>query len=559
MSYPADPAQQIHPEIPKGQVLQFDVDHSSIFPGTKRTIFVYIPAKYRPDKPACLYVGLDGMQFHEAAVFDYLITKEEMPVTIGVFIRPGEIKEDSTTVIRYNRSHEFDSMNDDFVRFLLNELLPEIEKRKTSDGRSIRISRDPNDCAIGGASTGGIGAFTTAWQRPDAFSRVFSAIGTFVSMRGGDQYPGLIRKTDPKPIRIFLEDGASDSWNPLFGSWYANNVAMEAALSFAGYEVAHSWGNGGHNGKHADAIFPDVMRWLWKGWPQKVQNGRTNNNMLGAILQDDEPWKLVDGSLKPARAITADPDGEVLLQDSSGSIYRVQANGRIKPVIKINGEALACDAKGNIKLIESDSTGLFDIGQKGELSLVDRGVAGKKLVVTHEDNIYITQPASGGTGPGKIWLIKPGGTAVAVDTGLRFASAITLSADHRMLLVAEDNTNWIYSYVIQNDGSLAYKQRWYWLHQTDNYGYSQVSDMAMDNAGNLYAATNLGVQVCDQNGRVRGILQLPYGPVTGLCFGGPDFSTLFVICSGKLYERKLKLNGVPSWGHPVYPKSAGAG
>jgi gluconolactonase len=186
-------------------------------------------------------------------------------------------------------------------------------------------------------------------------------------------------------------------------------------------------------------------------------------------------------------------------------------------------------------------------------------VAGKKLVVTHEDNIYITQPASGGTGPGKIWLIKPGGTAVAVDTGLRFASAITLSADHRMLLVAEDNTNWIYSYVIQNDGSLAYKQRWYWLHQTDNYGYSQVSDMAMDNAGNLYAATNLGVQVCDQNGRVRGILQLPYGPVTGLCFGGPDFSTLFVICSGKLYERKLKLNGVPSWGHPVYPKSAGAG
>ena len=140
-----------------------------------------------------------------------------------------------------------------------------------------------------------------------------------------------------------------------------------------------------------------------------------------------------------------------------------------------------------------------------------------------------------------------------------FASAITLSPDHKLLYVAEDNTNWIYSYVINDDGTLKDKERWYWLHQTDNYGYSKVADLAVDDHGNLYAATNLGVQVCDQNGRVRAILQLPGGPITGLCFGGHDFDTLFVICGGKIYKRKLKVKGVPSWAPPVKVESQGAG
>jgi len=127
------------------------------------------------------------------------------------------------------------------------------------------------------------------------------------------------------------------------------------------------------------------------------------------------------------------------------------------------------------------------------------------------------------------------------------------------LFVAEDNTNWIYSYVIQSDGSLANKERWYWLHQTDNYGYSRVWDLAVDNGGNLYAATNAGIQVCDENGRVRAILQLPNGLITGMCFAGPDFDTLYVICDGRLYKRKLKVKGVPSWAAPIYPNSIGAG
>ncbi len=558
LSYPADPAKQPHPEIPKGEVLKFDFNTPAIYPGTKRTYWVYVPAQYNPNKPACLYVDMDDVQFSAPTVFDYLINKGEMPVTIGVFIGSGTVMKNDTEAVRYNRSHEFDSMNNDFVNFLLNELLPDVENKKTSDGRAIRISKDANDHAIAGASSGAICGFTAAWQRPDAFSRVFSAIGTYVGMRGGDQYPVLIRKTEPKPIRIFLQDGSNDAWNPLFANWYTSNLAMEAALSFSGYEVAHSWGNGGHDGKQADAIFPDVMRWLWKGWPQKVQNGKTNNNMLTTILPDGETWQPVNDDIKQAASITSGPGGEVVMQDSAGWINKIDINGKVSQLAKTKSGVIACDINGTMNLIGQTGVGLLIITANGKQGVISKNIEGKKLVVTSL-GIYITQPALTQADPGKVLLVKPDGRITDADAGLRFASAITISPDRSQLFVAEDNTNWIYSYVIQNDGSLKYKQKWYWLHQTDNYGYSQVFDMAMDNEGNLYAATNAGIQVCDQNGRVRAILQFPNGLITGLCFGGTDFNTLFVICDGHIYKRKLKVKGVPSWAAPVHPQSIGAG
>ena len=558
LSYPADPAQQPHPEIPKGEVLKFEFNRSAIFPGTQRTYWVYIPAAYKPEKPACLYVDMDGVQFNAPTVFDYLINKGEMPVTIGVFVSSGVVMKNDKDVVRYNRSHEFDSMNNDFVNFLLNELLPDVEKQKATDGRAIVLSKDANDHAIAGASSGAICGFTAAWQRPDAFSRVYSSIGTYVGMRGGDQYPELVRKTEPKPIRIFLQDGYNDAWNPLFGNWYTANLAMEAALSFAGYEVAHSWGNGGHDGVQATAIFPDVMRWLWKGWPQKVQNGKTNNNMLPEILIDSEKWGPVE-LLDKVVAVTAGPGGDVLVYDSLGQVQKIDTNNKINLITSLKAEAIAGNANNTINFIGPNGKGLFAVAAGGKQSKIAENVYGKKLAVTEQGNVYITQPGLNLNDEGKIWLVKPGGGATVVDKGLRFASAICLSPDRNQLFVAEDNTNWIYSFVIKPDGSLAYRQKWYWLHQADNFGYSRVWDLAVDNEGNLYAATNLGIQVCDQNGRVRAILQLPYGQITGLCFGGRNFDTLFIICSGKLYKRKMKVNGVPAWSAPVYPKSAGAG
>src|SRR5262249_49559909 len=258
---------------PEGEVAKYSFDKSKIFPGTVRDYSIYVPRQYDPEKPACLYVGQDGVQYRAPQVFDELIDKKEMPVVIGVFITPGRVKAPNGQAMdRFNRSYEYDSLGDNYVRFLLEEILPEVETKKTSDGRPIRLSRDGNDRCIAGASSGAICAFTAAWERPDSFRRVFSAIGTYVGLRGGDVYPTLIRKDEPQPSRVFLQDGGSDL-TIYRGDWWMASQEMERALTFAGYEVNHEWGTGGHSGQHATQIFPDAMRWLWKDWPRPVKAG----------------------------------------------------------------------------------------------------------------------------------------------------------------------------------------------------------------------------------------------------------------------------------------------
>ncbi|HLQ77281.1 MAG TPA: SMP-30/gluconolactonase/LRE family protein, partial [Terriglobia bacterium] len=264
------------------------------------------------DKPACVYVGLDALDFAVPIVFDNLIYKHDMPITIAIGIASGVLDSAlSPHNPRFNRSFEFDGLNDRLARFVLEEVFPEIERRKTPDGLPIRLSRDPNDRATGGGSTGAIGAFTLAWERPEAFRRVFSAIGTFVGMRGGDRYPVLIRKTEPKPIRIFMQDGANDEWmgGPEMGDWWMSNQTMDRALDFAGYQVEHVWGEGTHDGSHAASVFPDAMRWLWKDWPQPISAGHSQNVFLKAILLQGETWQKVDRNDPMARAVPVNPQG----------------------------------------------------------------------------------------------------------------------------------------------------------------------------------------------------------------------------------------------------------
>jgi gluconolactonase len=277
---------------PKGEVRKYTFDKSKVFPGTTRDYWIYVPTQYDPAKPACVYVNQDGDTYKAPAVFDELIAKGEMPVTIGVFVQPGKVKSPSTDALdRFNRSFEYDGLGDNYARFVLDELLPDVETKTTQDGKPIRLSKDGNDRAIGGASSGAIAAFTVAWERPDAFRRVFSSIGTYVGLRGGNVYPTLIRKYEPKPLRVFLEDGSGDQ-NIYGGDWWMANQEMERALIFAGYEVNHSWGTGGHNGEHATQIFPDAMRWLWKDYPAPIKVGE-GSKPLREILIPGEGWTLV--------------------------------------------------------------------------------------------------------------------------------------------------------------------------------------------------------------------------------------------------------------------------
>jgi gluconolactonase len=556
--YPLGPDSQQQPGVPKGEVIKLSFDKSKIFPGTVRDYWIYVPAQYTPDKPACVYVNQDGIQWQAPTVFDNLIHKKEIPVTIGVFIMHGKVmaaKADAA-LDRFNRSYEYDGLGDSYVRFLLDEILPEVETKKTSDGRAIRLSKSGNDRAIGGSSSGAIAAFTAAWERPDAFSRVFSTIGTYVGLRGGDRYSTLVRKYEPKPLRIFLQDGSNDL-NIYGGDWWMANQTLERALIFSGYEVTHVWGEGAHNGQHGTALFPDAMRWLWKDWPQPVKTGETKNPTLTALLIRGEGWQLVTEGYRFTEGPAANAKGEVFFTDGANSrILKIGLDGKVSPFItdskRGDGQAFGPDGRLYSAAVAEQKIIAYD--ESGKATVIAEGFRGNDVVVANNGNVYVTNPGATESEPSRVWLIKPDGEKKVVDTGgVRFTNGVALSPDQTLLYVADFRSHWVYSYQIQADGSLDHKQRYYWLHVPDNADDSAADGIRVDRDGRLYVATRLGIQVCDQAGRVQCIIQTPNGRISNLTFGGPNFDTLFATCGDKVYKRKLKVTGAPGWAAPNKP------
>ena len=557
-NYPINPDSQPQPGVPKGEILKFAFENSKIFPGTWREYWIYVPAQYKPDKPACVYVNQDGIQYEAPTVFDNLIFKKEMPVTIGVFVMHGRVKaaDANTALDRFNRSFEYDGLGDNYVRFLLEELLPEVETKGTSDGRAIRLSKNGNDRAIGGASSGAICAFNAAWERPLEFSRVFSSIGTYVGLRGAERYSTLVRKYEPKPIRIFLQDGSNDL-NIYAGDWWMANQTFERALIFAGYEVQHVWGEGAHNQKHPTFVFPDAMRWLWKGWPEPVRTGQTKNQMLSDILVPDQGWQLVSDGYRFTEGPAANSKGEVFFTDlAAGKAYKIGLDGKASLFVddskKSNGQAFGPD--GRLYAVATSEPKVIVYDARGKATTIAEGFVGNDIVVASNGNIYVTNPPiTGSTEPSKVWLIKPNGEKKVVDTGLNYANGVTLSPDQTLLYVADFLSHWVYSYQIQSDGTLAYKQRYYWLHESDSVDGSGADGMRVDRDGRLYVATRLGIQVCDQAGRVNAIIPTPNGRVSNVTFGGESFDVLFATCGDKVYKRKLKVKGAQAWDAPNKP------
>lgn len=275
--YVLGPDSKEQPGVPKGKVLDFEMKDSKAYPGFERKWWIYIPAQYDGTKPAALMVFQDGGGYvnrngawRVPTVFDNLIHKGEMPVTVGVFINPGDTplkpgeaprkRPDGRPASPRNRSVEFDTLGPAYATFLIDEILPEVRKH-------AKITDDPAASAICGASSGGICAFTVAWERPDRFGKVLTTIGSFTNIRGGHKYPEIVKSADKKPIRIFQQDGTNDIVNQ-FGSWPEGNKAMAAALQDKGYDHKMVWGEGAHNSKHGAAILPDALRWLWRDFPK---------------------------------------------------------------------------------------------------------------------------------------------------------------------------------------------------------------------------------------------------------------------------------------------------
>jgi len=261
-AYETHPDSLPQPGVPRGTVKQMPPWESKIFAGTKRDWWVYVPAQYTDASPAAVMVFQDGAgpKDYVPTVFDNLIAKKDMPVTVGIFIQPG-IRADGGA----NRSFEYDTLSDQYARFLLEEILPEVEK-------TVKLRHDAASRAISGASSGGICAFTVAWERPNEFSKVLSWIGSFTNIasgktvrEGGHNYEAMVRKTPRKPIRVFLQDGANDLDNNN-GNWPLANQTLAKSLSFARYDYRFEFGQGFHSNRHGRAILPDSLRWLWRGY-----------------------------------------------------------------------------------------------------------------------------------------------------------------------------------------------------------------------------------------------------------------------------------------------------
>ena len=533
--------------VPEGEIKGPFEWKSEIFPGTVRNYWVYVPQQYDEAKPACVMVVQDGLGRANAwrlpIVMDNLIHKEEIPVMIGIFIAPGVVPAVSENdQPRFNRSFEYDAMGDRYARFLLEEILPEV-------GKTYNLSDNPNDRAIGGASSGAICAFTVAWERPDEFRRVLSTIGTYVGLRGGNEYATLVRKTEPKPIRVWLQDGSKDL-NLYGGDWWVANQGMLSALNFAGYDVNHVWGDGGHDNR-AVSVIPDAMRWLWRDYPQPIEPsiGKGAKRRTD-ILIAGEDWQLVSEGHKFTEGPAVNARGEVFFTDiSNDRIHKIGNDGKVSVFAENTGGA-------NGLMFRADGKLLACAGRGKQIMLYDESGSAEALITGTTSNDIVVLPGGSGyfTDPNekKVWHFTANGTTKVVDEGIGFANGIHTTAGGEFIYVSDTRGRFVYSYRCQANGDLEFKQQYGYLHTPDDSGESGADGMTLDTDGRLYVTTKLGVQVLDQPGRVHLILRKPDdGWLSNCVFGGPKMDTLYVTCGGKVYKRKLNATGVVPWQKPA--------
>jgi enterochelin esterase family protein len=282
--------------VPKGKFAGPKVIPSEVFPGTQHTYSVYVPAQYDPAQPTAVMIFNDGQAMmaepgdvQAQYVLDNLIFRREIPVMLGVFINPGRRPDQPEPTPRdwgdrnTNRPEEYNPPTDKYARVIVEELMPALKKE-------FHLSANPELHGIMGASSGGCAAFSVAWFRPDDFRKVITFVGSFTDLRGEYIYPELVEQSERKPIRIFLQDGRNDNrgmrgdtYNPK-RDWFLQNVRLVSALTKKGYDVNYVWGIGNHGQKQGGAIFPDMMRWLWRDQPVSTDpNDKVERSFRGAV------------------------------------------------------------------------------------------------------------------------------------------------------------------------------------------------------------------------------------------------------------------------------------
>jgi gluconolactonase len=523
-------------EIPHGRIVSFGYAESKIFPGTQRSVTVYIPEQIDSRIPACVYVQQDGFDQRQNLnlILDSLIANHEIPVTVGVFVTPGYVHlSDKNAMGRPNRCFEYDNVGDNYVRFLLEEILPAVAKNY-----HLNLTKNGNDRAIGGVSSGGISAFNAGWEHPDAFSRIYCVSGSFVGFRGGNMFPVFIRKTEAKPLRVYLTTGTQDMEN-CAGDWSLLDMEMDKALKFSGYDYQFLLLKGGHGVGWKDH-FAEAMRFLWKGWPSPVKAGLSAPRIRDIILPE-EGWQLVKGDFHDIRGAACNSKGEVFFTDMSmNKIYRIAADGNINEFRSNTGfcNGLSFGANDELYTVSTKTGKIMRYDTSGTQMLYADGIHGYYILANPDGGVYITGKDHLNE-PDKIWLVRDGRKDI-VDYGLKSATGIAMTPDRNFLTIGEGQSHFAFSYQIMPDGKLVNRERFFSLHLQDWEENAGVEALCYDKEGHLYVATRLGIQVCTWDGPTQVILPLPNGRVTGICFGGADLDMLFAFCGDKVYKRKLK-------------------
>jgi enterochelin esterase family protein len=278
------------PGMPRGKLDGKHVHTSKLYEGMTSDYWVYVPAQYDAATPAPVMVWQDGevlvnreLPSRAQIVFDNLTHEKKIPPIIQVLISPG------LSGSRRMRSILYDTVNDTYARFLVDEVLAEV-------GKKYNLRSDGYSRAIAGDSSGGICAFNAAWFRPEWFTRVLSRIGSFTSIQwqpgkldGGNIYPFAIRKQPKRNIRVWLQDGSGDLENN-HGSWPMQNIAMANSLKLRGYDFRFTWGNGTHsrNGGHAELA--EELVWLWRDYDP----GKTSQEFTPDPGEKEKPFFRVE-------------------------------------------------------------------------------------------------------------------------------------------------------------------------------------------------------------------------------------------------------------------------
>lgn len=538
-------------DIKAGEIKEFQFTQSKIFPGTIRDVTVFIPAQYSAQKPACVYVKTDGYNPREKAMMEMMIATGEMPVTVGVFVKPGVLLAPTKGATnRRNRCFEYDGVSDNHVRFLHEELLPFVARE-----HQLNLSTDGNDRCISGGSSGGIAAFTAAWHRPEAFSRVYAASGSWVAFRGGHEFPTMVRKFEAKPIRAFLTTATHDMENAA-GDWYLTDQEMDKALKFSGYDYQFRTIEGRHVAGYMEN-YQEAMAYLWKSWPERVKAGPSAPRVQDVILPN-EGWQLVAEGFKSTRGPACNAAGEVFFADTSNDkIHRIGLDDKVTEFASDTGRAhcVTIGADGTLYTISEKSGKLMSYDAAGKGSVVLEGLLGHSIMAAPGGALYVTSNGEKPNEPGTVWLVKDG-QKKQVDTGIKFATGMAYRPDQWLLSVAEGHSKWVYSYQIKEDGTLTNKERFFHLHVADWDDDAGAECVCYSLEGRQFIATKSGVQISADDGPTQVILPVPgNGRVTGVCLGGKDKDTLYALCGNKIWKRKVQHHALVPGTPPTKPKN----